>query len=121
MVGSKINRASFKAAGYVTIKKLSGALPEEELIAAIKNVHLLGIRSKTQVTKKVLAAAEAEATKLRAGADAEALSHRAFARRGTQTGRQLLGDAGQRARRPAQLAGDHPAEIAGSDIAHAPM
>ncbi len=48
----------FKAAGYVNVKKLSGALPEDELIAAIKNVHLLGIRSKTQVTKKVLAAAE---------------------------------------------------------------
>jgi D-3-phosphoglycerate dehydrogenase / 2-oxoglutarate reductase len=48
----------FKAAGYTNIKKLSGALPEEELIAAVKNVHLLGIRSKTQVTKKVLAAAE---------------------------------------------------------------
>jgi D-3-phosphoglycerate dehydrogenase len=48
----------FKAAGYTSIKKLSGALSEEELVAAIKNVHLLGIRSKTQVTKKVLAAAE---------------------------------------------------------------
>jgi len=48
----------FKAAGYVNIKKLSGALPEDELVAAIKNVHLLGIRSKTQITKKVLSAAE---------------------------------------------------------------
>ncbi len=48
----------FKAAGYTNIKKLSGALPEDELIAAIKNVHLLGIRSKSQITKKVLDAAE---------------------------------------------------------------
>jgi len=33
-------------------------LPEEELIEKIKNVHVLGIRSKTQVTQKVLDAAE---------------------------------------------------------------
>ncbi|MFN8251826.1 MAG: phosphoglycerate dehydrogenase [Ferruginibacter sp.] len=48
----------FKSGGYTNVKKITGALPEEELIAAIKNVHLLGIRSKTQVTKKVLDAAE---------------------------------------------------------------
>lgn len=48
----------FNNAGYVSVKKLSGALSEEELIAAVKNVHLLGIRSKTSVTKKVLDAAE---------------------------------------------------------------
>lgn len=48
----------FNTAGYASVKKLGGALSEEELIAAVKNVHLLGIRSKTQVTKKVLDAAE---------------------------------------------------------------
>jgi D-3-phosphoglycerate dehydrogenase len=48
----------FKNGGYTSIKKLSGALPEDELIAAVKNVHLLGIRSKSQITKKVLDAAE---------------------------------------------------------------
>jgi D-3-phosphoglycerate dehydrogenase len=48
----------FNNAGYASVKKLSGALSEEELIAAVKNVHLLGIRSKTSVTKKVLDAAE---------------------------------------------------------------
>jgi D-3-phosphoglycerate dehydrogenase len=48
----------FNAAGYATVKKISGALSEEQLIDAVKNVHLLGIRSKTQVTKKVLDAAE---------------------------------------------------------------
>ncbi|MBS1511771.1 MAG: phosphoglycerate dehydrogenase [Bacteroidetes bacterium] len=48
----------FTAAGYSNVKKIAGALPEEELVAAIKNVHLLGIRSKTQITKKVLDAAE---------------------------------------------------------------
>jgi D-3-phosphoglycerate dehydrogenase len=44
--------------GYVSIKKLGGALSEEDLIREIKDVHLLGIRSKTQVTPKVLNAAE---------------------------------------------------------------
>ena len=44
----------FKDAGYTDIKKLGGALTEEQLIDEIKNVHLLGIRSKTQVTEKVL-------------------------------------------------------------------
>ncbi|MEI7736658.1 MAG: phosphoglycerate dehydrogenase [Ferruginibacter sp.] len=48
----------FNNAGYASVKKISGALSEEELIAAVKNVHLLGIRSKTLVTKKVLDAAE---------------------------------------------------------------
>jgi D-3-phosphoglycerate dehydrogenase len=44
----------FKDAGYTDIKKLGGALTEEQLIDEIKNVHLLGIRSKTQVTEKVI-------------------------------------------------------------------
>ena len=48
----------FKRNGYVNVKKLTGALPEEELIRQIKDVHLLGIRSKTQVTSKVLQSAK---------------------------------------------------------------
>ena len=44
----------FKDTGYTDIKKVSGALSEEELIDEIKDVHLLGIRSKTQITEKVL-------------------------------------------------------------------
>lgn len=47
----------FKQNGYVNIRKISGALSEEELIKELKDVHLLGIRSKTTITKKVLAAA----------------------------------------------------------------
>ena len=47
----------FNESGYVNIKKINAALSESELIAAIKDVHLLGIRSKTQITKKVLYAA----------------------------------------------------------------
>jgi len=41
-----------------TVELIAGSLPEEELIEKIKDVHVLGIRSKTQVTKKVIAAAE---------------------------------------------------------------
>ena len=48
----------FNAAGYTNVKKINGALSEDELAAAIKNVHLLGIRSKTQITKKILDAAD---------------------------------------------------------------
>jgi D-3-phosphoglycerate dehydrogenase len=47
-----------KDAGYTNIKKLSGAISEKELATEIKGVHLLGIRSKTQVTAKVLAKAD---------------------------------------------------------------
>ena len=48
----------FSNEGYINVKKFSKALSEEELIIAIKDVHLLGIRSKTVVTQKVLLAAE---------------------------------------------------------------
>jgi len=44
----------FKDQGYTDVKKLSGALSEEDLIKAIKEVHILGIRSKTFISKKVL-------------------------------------------------------------------
>lgn len=47
----------FKQNGYANVRKLNGALSEDELIKELKNVHLLGIRSKTQITKKILAAA----------------------------------------------------------------
>jgi D-3-phosphoglycerate dehydrogenase len=40
--------------GYVSIKRVTGALSEEALIKELKNVHLLGIRSKTKVTRLVL-------------------------------------------------------------------
>jgi len=48
---------NIKDSGYASVKKLSGALSEEELIREIKDVHLLGIRSKTMITEKVLEAA----------------------------------------------------------------
>jgi D-3-phosphoglycerate dehydrogenase / 2-oxoglutarate reductase len=49
---------NFTRNGYTQVEKLSKALPEDQLIQAVKNVHLLGIRSKTQVTKAVLDAAK---------------------------------------------------------------
>ena len=45
----------FRDNGYTDIKKIGGALSEEQLTQEVKNVHLLGIRSKTQITEKVLA------------------------------------------------------------------
>ncbi len=47
----------FNRNGYVQVSKISKALTEEQLAEEIKDVHILGIRSKTQVTKKILAAA----------------------------------------------------------------
>jgi len=44
--------------GYVDIKRLNGALSEAELVKAVKGVHLLGIRSKTQIKKNVIEAAD---------------------------------------------------------------
>ncbi|WP_299056220.1 phosphoglycerate dehydrogenase [uncultured Polaribacter sp.] len=41
-----------------SVETVSKSLSEDELIAKIKDVHVLGIRSKTNVTKKVVAAAE---------------------------------------------------------------
>ncbi len=47
----------FKRNGYANVRRINGALSEAELIREIKDVHLLGIRSKTQITAKVLEAA----------------------------------------------------------------
>ncbi|MBS1598142.1 MAG: phosphoglycerate dehydrogenase [Bacteroidetes bacterium] len=48
----------FVDAGYASVKKLTKALNEEDLVNEIKDIHLLGIRSKTQITPKVLDAAK---------------------------------------------------------------
>lgn len=49
--------AALRSEGY-RVETLSDALPEAELARAIKGVSLLGIRSKTRVSAKVLAAAD---------------------------------------------------------------
>ena len=43
--------------GY-SVETVSGALGEDELLARVRGVHVLGVRSKTQVTERVLAAAD---------------------------------------------------------------
>jgi D-3-phosphoglycerate dehydrogenase len=47
-----------RAAGYTQIEALSSALPEAELKAKIADVHFIGIRSRTQLTAEVFAAAQ---------------------------------------------------------------
>lgn len=54
---SDIAVENFKKQGYSRVEKLTRALPEDELIAAVKDCHLLGIRSKSQIARKVLEAA----------------------------------------------------------------
>lgn len=44
--------------GYTNIEFLTTSLPEDELIEKIKNVHFIGIRSRTQLTEKVFAHAD---------------------------------------------------------------
>ncbi len=49
---------SFKNQGYSNIEYVKTSLPEDELIERIKDVHFIGIRSRTQLTEKVLASAD---------------------------------------------------------------
>ncbi|HUR67491.1 MAG TPA: phosphoglycerate dehydrogenase [Chitinophagaceae bacterium] len=55
---SNIAVENFHQHGYVQVDKISKALTEEQLIDEIKNVHILGIRSKTQITSRILEAAK---------------------------------------------------------------
>jgi D-3-phosphoglycerate dehydrogenase len=55
---SEVAVKQFTNAGYTNVKKINAAMSEADLCAAIKDVHLLGIRSKTQVNGKVLDAAK---------------------------------------------------------------
>lgn len=48
----------FVKAGYSNVKKINGAVSRAELIKAIKDVHILGIRSKTNITPDVLRVAQ---------------------------------------------------------------
>lgn len=48
---------NLKSDGY-TVELIKTSLSEEELIEKIKGVHVIGIRSKTQITEKVLEAAD---------------------------------------------------------------
>lgn len=47
-----------KSSGYTSVEAISGAIGEQDLVRKVKDVHLLGIRSKTQLTAPVIHAAE---------------------------------------------------------------
>ena len=49
---------AFRSKGYTNITHLKGALSEADLLAQIRDVHILGIRSKTTLTAAVINAAE---------------------------------------------------------------
>jgi D-3-phosphoglycerate dehydrogenase len=55
---SKAAVNKFLEAGYNSVKQIPGALSQEQLIKEIKNVHLLGIRSKSHITAEVLNSAQ---------------------------------------------------------------
>jgi D-3-phosphoglycerate dehydrogenase len=48
----------FTKSGYAEVRRLNGALTEDKLIKAVNGVHLIGIRSKTHITRKVIEAAD---------------------------------------------------------------
>ena len=48
---------AFRRAGYTRVAQRAGTLPEDELKALLADVHFLGIRSRTQLTEAVFAAA----------------------------------------------------------------
>ncbi|MCU0697930.1 MAG: phosphoglycerate dehydrogenase [Myxococcaceae bacterium] len=54
-----VAETQLKEAGF-TVRRANAALKEDELIAQLAGVHVLGIRSKTNVTKKVLESANAK-------------------------------------------------------------
>jgi D-3-phosphoglycerate dehydrogenase len=49
---------SLNDSGYSSIEYHTGSLSEEDLLERIKDVHFIGIRSRTQLTEKVFAAAK---------------------------------------------------------------
>ena len=49
---------TLKVNGYTNIEYLKTSLPETELIEKIKDVHFIGIRSRTNINENVLAAAD---------------------------------------------------------------
>jgi D-3-phosphoglycerate dehydrogenase / 2-oxoglutarate reductase len=49
---------NFNKHGYIQVEKIAKALNEEELLREIRDVHILGIRSKTHISQKVFDAAK---------------------------------------------------------------
>jgi D-3-phosphoglycerate dehydrogenase / 2-oxoglutarate reductase len=50
--------SELESRGYSNVHRINGALSEEDLIKAVKGVHVLGIRSKTRITPAVIEAAD---------------------------------------------------------------
>ncbi|MDP2575636.1 phosphoglycerate dehydrogenase [Vibrio penaeicida] len=48
----------FQGAGYSNIEYIKGSMAEEDLLEAVKDVHFIGIRSRTNLSEKVFQAAE---------------------------------------------------------------
>ncbi len=55
---SEVAVKNFHKHGYEQVERINKALTEDQLAEVIKDVHILGIRSKTQITKKILDAAK---------------------------------------------------------------
>jgi D-3-phosphoglycerate dehydrogenase len=55
---SDVATKHFRIHDYTKVDKITKALSEEDLIKEIKDVHILGIRSKTQITRNILDAAK---------------------------------------------------------------
>ena len=55
---SELAVKNFNKHGYVKVERISKALNEEELLKEIKDVHILGIRSKTHISQNVFDAAK---------------------------------------------------------------
>jgi len=49
---------TLNAHGYTNIEYHTGSLPEEELLERVKDVHFIGLRSRTQLTEEVFEAAD---------------------------------------------------------------
>ena len=55
---SEIAIRNFRQNGYSQVERITKALSEEELVKEIRDVHILGIRSKTQITEEILQSAK---------------------------------------------------------------
>jgi len=55
---SEVAVKNFHKHGYGQVERINKALTEDQLAEVIKGVHILGIRSKTQITGKILDAAK---------------------------------------------------------------
>ena len=53
-----VAKEALRESGYTNVESHSGSMTEDELVRAMADVHFVGIRSRTQLTAKVLAAAE---------------------------------------------------------------